>query len=503
MATGLEKVLDHIHRAPLPDGDGLTDGQLLTRFVADRDEAAFAALVRRHGPMVFGVCRRLLRDPHDSEDCFQAVFLVLACKASAVVKRESVSSFLHGVAARTALEARSAKARRRARERQAPGPPPAVTPPEPCDWLPLLDEELTALAEKYRSALVLCDLEGRPRKEAARLLGVPEGTLSSRLATARKMLARRLARRGVALSGGAALAVAVPAALSGATARAATLTAMGQAAAASTAANALMEGVLKAMFMQKVKAALVAVLVAAALGGGVAYHAGTGAARAAPPEAKADGKAPSELEALRRENELLRQSLRLALDRVETLEAQLRDHKATAEEQARRAEREAARLREFQAMMEKARHQAEDERRRAEAALQAEAAARERARADALKAEAAARERAHAEAEARDRAKAELLRAQEAAAEAQRRKELADWLAKDPAAAVEAALKALRAARDDKTRQQAIDALEAALRKLQKKGLPGQPDKTPKYPEGPGQGPKKGPNDPDPNVVPR
>src|SRR5262249_23907846 len=205
MANGLKDVLKLLQQ----EGRGPTDGQLLGCFIATRDEASFAALVRRHGPMVLGVCRRVLHDFHAAEDAFQATFLVLACKAASVAKRESVGCWLYGTAYRTAMEARTMTARRRARERpMSDMPHPQVAPAEAQDWRPLLDRELSLLPEKYRAAIVLCDLEGRARKEAARLLKVPEGTLSSRLATGRQLLARRLARRGVALSGGA-LAVAL------------------------------------------------------------------------------------------------------------------------------------------------------------------------------------------------------------------------------------------------------------------------------------------------------
>ena len=184
MATDFRQVLKHLQQA----GGGLTDGQLLGRFAATRDEASFTALVRRHGPMVLGVCRRVLGDFHDAEDAFQATFLVLARKAASVVKRESVSCWLHGVAYHTALRAGAAIGRRRTRERQVENMPhPEVMPTEARDWLPLLDRELNRLPEKYRTAIVVCDLEGRTRREAARQLRITEGTLSSRLARGRTL----------------------------------------------------------------------------------------------------------------------------------------------------------------------------------------------------------------------------------------------------------------------------------------------------------------------------
>src|SRR5215467_2958000 len=162
MATNLSKVLEHLHQILAPPGGDLTDGQLLARFVTARDEAAFAALVRRHGPMVLGVCRRLLHDAHEAEDAFQATFLVLVHKARSIGRPESLGPWLHGVAYRTAARARQA-ARRRAREREAAAMPdgdPAVE----VGWRDLrqvLDEELGRLAHKYRAALVLFYLEGK------------------------------------------------------------------------------------------------------------------------------------------------------------------------------------------------------------------------------------------------------------------------------------------------------------------------------------------------------
>jgi RNA polymerase sigma factor (sigma-70 family) len=327
MATGLGQVLQHLQQA----GGGQTDGQLLARFAATRDEASFAALVRRHGPMVLGVCRRVLGHFHDAEDAFQATFLVLARKAASVIKRESVSCWLHGVAYHTALRAGAAIGRRRARERQVDDMPhPQVLPAEAHDWLPLLDRELSRLPEKYRAAIVLCDLEGRSRREAARLLRLPEGTLSSRLATGRQMLAKRLAGCGVALSGGG-LAVAlsqgaasaqVPLALAGSTVKAAVLVAAGQMAGVSAPAAVLMKGVMKAMLLNKLRLTAGTVMVLVVLGAvGLGYQAavGSGAAQAAPPD-----KPVNELEVLRKENELLKLNLQVVLEKVRAQENELR-----------------------------------------------------------------------------------------------------------------------------------------------------------------------------------
>jgi predicted DNA-binding protein (UPF0251 family) len=241
-----------------------------------------------------------------------------------VVKRGSVGCWLHGVAYRTALEARSLTARRRVRERQVIDMPhPEVTPAEAQDWRPLLDRELDRLPEKYRTALILCELEGHSRKDAARQLGIPEGTLSSRLASARKMLARRLTGCGLVLSGGTLAAAlsegTVSAALVTSTARAAALVAAGQLAAA-TPAVVLMQGVMKAMLLKKLRLVVGTVVVLAALGMvGFGYQAGqSGTAQAAPPE-----KPVNDLEALRKENELLKLNLQIVLEKVRTQETEL------------------------------------------------------------------------------------------------------------------------------------------------------------------------------------
>jgi RNA polymerase sigma factor (sigma-70 family) len=331
MATGLRRVLGQLEQA----GVGVSDGQLLSRFITTRDEPSFAALVRRHGPMVFGVCRRILRDFHHAEDAFQATFLVLARRAPAIVVGESLACWLYGVAYRTALEAQAMSARRRTHEKLVRNlPHPAVMPADAQDWRPLLDRELNVLPKKYRAAIVLCDLEGRPRREAARLLGIGGNTLSSRLARARGLLAKRLARCGVVLSAGALPVViaegeasaALPAALILSTARAAALLAAGQMASVSTPAILLMKGVMKAMLMKKLRFAAGAAMLVVALGtAGIGYQAtgAWGVANAAPPD-----KPRSELDALRHENELLKTNLEVVLEKVRAQEAELREFRA-------------------------------------------------------------------------------------------------------------------------------------------------------------------------------
>jgi RNA polymerase sigma factor (sigma-70 family) len=177
-----------------------TDGELLGRFLSRRDDVAFAALVRRHGPMVLAVCRRALGNPTDAEDAFQATFIVLVRKADALAARPTIGDWLHGVARRVAAKARAAAVHRRDKERAAARGEEEPTA-ERNDWLPWLDEEVGRLPTKYRLSVVLCDLEGRTRAEAARELGLPEGTVASHLARGRALLARRLLRRAAALGG--------------------------------------------------------------------------------------------------------------------------------------------------------------------------------------------------------------------------------------------------------------------------------------------------------------
>jgi RNA polymerase sigma factor (sigma-70 family) len=253
----------------------------LEAFIVRREERAFAALVHRHGPMVLNVCRRVLRDAFAAEDAFQATFFVLARKAQAVGNRELVGHWLYRVAYHAALRAKATSQRQRLTERQVSDMSRRELSCEPNgdELQPLLDEELNRLPEKYRIPLVLCELEGRTRKEVARNLGCPEGTLSSRLARARELLAGRLRKRGLLCSTGLTAAVfasgtqaALPPALVGSTVRAAMLFALGSALAGGTLspqAAALAEGVMRTMWLTKLKLVLLAFVALALLGTGI------------------------------------------------------------------------------------------------------------------------------------------------------------------------------------------------------------------------------------------
>jgi RNA polymerase sigma factor (sigma-70 family) len=297
----MNSVIQHLRRAvAAPDAAALADGSLLGCFIDQLDQAAFETLVRRHGPMVLGVCRRILENHHDAEDAFQATFLVLVHKAHTIRPRALVGNWLHGVALQTALKARQRMTRRRAKEKQVLElPEPEASAPDSWNELrPLLDQELARLPDKYRAAVVLCDLEGKSYKEAARQLGWPAGTLSVRLARARKMLASRLARKGWALpaaSLGAFLsAQAAPASITPAvldsTVRAAISLAAGQGIASgivSTQVAFLVKGVMKAMLVSKLKALSSWVLVfgVLALGAGmVGQHSTAAQSTARQPE---------------------------------------------------------------------------------------------------------------------------------------------------------------------------------------------------------------------------
>jgi RNA polymerase sigma factor (sigma-70 family) len=276
-ATQAGVVLCHLRALAAGPDERTPDDQLLQRFAATRDGEAFEALLRRHGPMVLGVCRRLLRREQDVEDVFQATFLVLARKAASIRRPQSVAAWLHGVARRIAVKVRAAAAR------QAVGPVPEVAAPDlgPAGVLTwhevrgALDEELTRLPEALRAPLVLCYLQGLTRDEAAARLRCPLGTLKGRLERGRDLLRQRLTRRGLALSAVlAALALeraAVPATLAAATARASFAFAAGVP--GSSAAVALAEAALRDLTGIKFRAGMALLLGLTVLAAGTALSA--------------------------------------------------------------------------------------------------------------------------------------------------------------------------------------------------------------------------------------
>jgi RNA polymerase sigma-70 factor (ECF subfamily) len=287
MATcQLSPVIEQLRSTLMRDGASLTDGQLLSRFIECEDETAFEALVRRHGPMVLGVSRRLLRNHHDAEDAFQATFLVLVRRAACIAPPEKLANWLYGVAYRTALKAKATKTKRTVYERPMMAEPETQVPQGPWDeLLPLLDQELSRMPDKYRLPIVLCDLEGKSIKEAARNLDWPQGTLAGRLARARKLLAKRFARHGLVLSVGTLAAIfsrqvasaGLPARIICSTVQAACLGAAGSPAAGLISVNvaALTKGVLKSMWLSKIKTAMALFLTLGAigLGGGALSYA--------------------------------------------------------------------------------------------------------------------------------------------------------------------------------------------------------------------------------------
>jgi RNA polymerase sigma factor (sigma-70 family) len=257
----------------------IPDAQLLERFVHHRDEAAFELLIWRHGPMVLGLCRRVLRQEQDAEDAFQATFLTLARKAGSIGKREACASWLYKVAYRISLAAR-ASANRRGQAKSV-SEDLAVEDADVLAWRdlrPVLDEEVNRLPERYRAAFVLCCVQGKTNEEAAELLGCPTGTVLSRLSRARERLRGRLTRRGVGLAVGLLVTglatqsqASVPALLVGTTTRAALASAVGKTTAGIVSARVaeLTQGAIQTMFLSKVKT-VCAVALALALVGGVA-----------------------------------------------------------------------------------------------------------------------------------------------------------------------------------------------------------------------------------------
>jgi RNA polymerase sigma factor (sigma-70 family) len=270
----------------------LSDAELLSHFLESREEASFAAIVKRHGPLVLGVCKRFLRNHHDAEDAFQAVFLVLMKRADSIKPRAQLASWLYGVAYKTAYKTRQYLGKHRVRERAAIrlfGRPDASDGQWDDFWF-ILDQELNRLPSKYRDPIILCDLDGRSRREAAHVLGILDGTLSGRLTRGRRQLAARLTRRGVSLSGAvmAALLVnesaraAMPPGLAATTVRGALAFSCKGTLFSSSGAVAIpsiTRGVIHSMFMTKLWQAASVLFVAAALvgaGGTVLAYRGSG-----------------------------------------------------------------------------------------------------------------------------------------------------------------------------------------------------------------------------------
>jgi RNA polymerase sigma factor (sigma-70 family) len=309
---------------------GVADQELLEALVSRHDAVAFDALLRRHGPMVLAVCRRVLRHAQDAEDAFQATFLVLLRKAAAVRERQAVGSWLYGVAYRTARKALVLNTRRRALEARAAARPRGQASEPDAD----LHEELSALPEKYRAPVILCQLEGRSRKEVARQLNIPEGTLSSRLAAAHKTLARRLRRRGWTFSGLVPVAADLPVRLAAASANAAELVLAGRTLTGVVSTNviALSEGVVKAMLVNKLTALTAALVLVAALGIGTGRLAQLAlgqepAATQQPPSGPTDQeqRAAAELEAAQAALKHAEANLAAAKAHVARKEAEYRD----------------------------------------------------------------------------------------------------------------------------------------------------------------------------------
>jgi RNA polymerase sigma factor (sigma-70 family) len=282
-AAQLGTVLQHLRRlADRQQTTALTDAQLLELFCRRRDETAFGALLDRHGPTVFGVCRRLLHEPHDAEDAFQATFLVFVRKAGSIGKGDALGYWLYEVAYRTARRAKVNAARRRSRERQVQ-PMTDTRPVSDLDWAelqPILDSEVHQLRENYRRPFVLCYLEGKTHAEAAAQLGWPKGTVSGRLARARGLLQKRLARHGITLTAAVfsgplsrSATAAVPVRLIDSTLRAGLLFAAGKAptACASAEAVGLSKEVLRVMLLSKTKL-LFALLAAVCIVVGIAQY---------------------------------------------------------------------------------------------------------------------------------------------------------------------------------------------------------------------------------------
>lgn len=295
MNSSAHAVLGYLHSLLSSHrGEQDDDRELLHRFLEARDGDAFALLMRRHGPMVLGLARRILGDAHLAEDVFQAVFLLLARKAATIRRAESLPCWLHGVAFRLALRARRSHQRRQERETHF-HPPSSLSPLEELtaqELLSILDEELHKLPENQRAPLILCCLEGLSQEEAARRLGCSAAAVKGRLERGRQRLRLRLEKRGLTLPAvlGGTLLIAgstspVPAALAQTTLQVA-ITGIS----ASPAVASLTQEAIRTMFVAKFKAVGATVLVFALAGAGIGMMTfrPQSAQEEAPPAAAAD-----------------------------------------------------------------------------------------------------------------------------------------------------------------------------------------------------------------------
>lgn len=284
-----------VHQLTVQQSESATDDALLEAYVLHRDETAITSLVQRHSAMVWGVCRRVLGSNPDAEDAFQATFLVLVRKAGSIQDPRKFANWLYGVAQQTSIRVRSNRAKQGNRERLTLNPPEQPQEDKPVwnDMEELLDQELSRLPEKYRTVIVLCDLEEKSRSEVAGQLGCPEGTVAGRLARARALLAKRLHRRGVTTSAGALAATlttyskgAVPASLLQATLL------MIQSRQANATITTISEGVLRSMSLKKLKVVgmILVTLLTCATGGFIVYSSAATPKAEPKPKRKAEPK---------------------------------------------------------------------------------------------------------------------------------------------------------------------------------------------------------------------
>jgi RNA polymerase sigma factor (sigma-70 family) len=354
--AGLGNILRRLRWTISNSAGGLTDADLLGRWVAYRDEAAFESLVWRHAATVLGVCKRILGDVHAAEDAAQAAFLALTMKAASIGRRQAVAAWLYTVAYRAALQARNRQGRTVLCEAHQFDTLPARDAEDPAwrDLRPVLDEEISRLPEKYRAVFVLCHVQGRTNAEAARELRCPAGTVLSRLARARQRLQDRLTRRGVTLGAGAiTLAMVGEASAAPAVSKlvstvlgaaAGTASGQGLGCVVSAEAAAITEGVLRTMLMTKAQfgtAVVVAVALLAGGGGVLTYRTVAqepGLSKNLKPIAQVQRAPSAEEENLRDLLKRKEQEIRELKDRLAAVQAEYRERMAQLEVKMARKE---------------------------------------------------------------------------------------------------------------------------------------------------------------------